>query len=101
MSYPSSSSHNVPDIQLSSPADYVIKPQVNSKSEPHLKVLPERITSGNLKVTYEPVLNSKSKYPISNCVSYHILSMENKAFVNQLSSVFIPNSVQEVLKDAR
>lgn len=93
MSYPSSSSHNVPDIQLSSPADYVIKPQVNSKSEPHLKVLPDRITTGNL--------NSKSKYPISNYVSYHILSMENKAFVNQLSSVFIPNSVQEVLKDAR
>ena len=35
---------------------------------------------------------------MSNYVSYHRLSKENKAFMNQLSVISIPNSVQEALK---
>lgn len=46
-------------------------------------------------------LNSQPKYPISNSVSYHRLSKENDSFVNQLSAVSIPSSVQEALKDSR
>ncbi|KAA8515736.1 hypothetical protein F0562_018653 [Nyssa sinensis] len=57
----SSSSHDVPANQLSSPADSMSEPQVNSESEPHLKVLPDRVTRGKPKVSYEPALNSKPK----------------------------------------
>uniref|UniRef100_A0A2N9EG31 Integrase catalytic domain-containing protein n=1 Tax=Fagus sylvatica TaxID=28930 RepID=A0A2N9EG31_FAGSY len=94
-------SHDVPANQLSSPADSMPESHENSESEPHLKVLPNRVTRGKPKVSYEPVLNSKSKYPINNYVSYHRLSKESMAFVNQLSVVSIPNSVQEALKDPR
>lgn len=94
-------SHDVPDNQLSSPADSMPESHENSESEPHLKVLPNRVTRGKPKVSYELVLNSKSKYPINNYVSYHRLSKESMAFVNQLSVVSIPNSVQEALKDPK
>jgi hypothetical protein len=94
-------SHDVPANQLSSPADSMPESHENSESEPHLKVLPNRVTRGKPKVRYEPVLNSESKYPINNYVSYHRLSKENMAFVNQLSVVSIPNNVQEALKDPR
>uniref|UniRef100_A0A2N9IBP1 Integrase catalytic domain-containing protein n=1 Tax=Fagus sylvatica TaxID=28930 RepID=A0A2N9IBP1_FAGSY len=94
-------SHDVPANQLSSPTDSMPESHENSESEPHLKVLPNRVTRGKPKVSYEPVLNSKSKYPINNYVSYHRLSKESMAFVNQLSVISIPNSVQEALKDPR
>ena len=64
-------------------------------------MLSDRVIRGKPKISYEPVLNAKYKYPISNYVSYHRLSNESKAFVNQLSVVAIPNSVQEALKDPR
>lgn len=64
-------------------------------------MLPDRVTRGIPKVNYEPVLNSKTKYPMSNFVSYHRLSKECESFVNQLSVVSIPNSVQEALRDTR
>ncbi|WJZ96169.1 hypothetical protein VitviT2T_014881 [Vitis vinifera] len=38
---------------------------------------------------------------MSNYVSNHRLSESNKSFVNQLSTVVIPNSVQEALADPR
>ncbi|WKA06568.1 hypothetical protein VitviT2T_024463 [Vitis vinifera] len=38
---------------------------------------------------------------MSNYVSNHRLSKSNKSFVNQLSTVAIPNSVQEALADPR
>ena len=94
-------SHDVPANQLSSPTDSMPKSHENSKSERHLKVLPNRVTRGKPKVSYEPVLNSKSKYLINNYVSYHRLSKESMAFVNQLSVISIPNSVQEALKDPK
>ena len=38
---------------------------------------------------------------MNNFVSYHRLSKENKNFVQQLSAISIPNSVQEALKDPK
>ena len=69
--------------------------------EPVRKQLPHRHTRGLPKLTYEPDLTSKARYPMSNYVSEHRLSKSNKSFVNQLSSVAIPNSVQEALSDPR
>ncbi|RVW74199.1 hypothetical protein CK203_055938 [Vitis vinifera] len=66
-----------------------------------MKRLPHRHNRGIPKPTYEPELSTKVKYPVSNYVSNHHLSKSNKSFVNQLSTVAIPNSVQEVLADLR
>ena len=62
---------------------------------------PPRRNKGIPKPTYEPDLTSKAKYPMSHYVSNHRLSESNKSFVNQLSIVSIPNSVQEALADKR
>ncbi|GMY23578.1 Retrovirus-related Pol polyprotein from transposon TNT 1-94, partial [Fagus crenata] len=45
----SSVSHNVPANQLSSPADSMPESLEHSESEPHLKVLPNRVTRGKPK----------------------------------------------------
>ena len=63
------------------------------------KQLPSRQTRGIPKPTYEPELSIKVKYPMSHYLSNHHLSESNKSFVNQLSTVSIPNSVQEALAD--
>ena len=68
-------------------------------SEPPRKQLPSRQTRGIPKPTYEPELSSDVKYPMSHYVSNHGLYESNKSFVNQLSTVSIPNSVQEALSD--
>jgi hypothetical protein len=70
-------------------------------SEPSRKQLPPCHTRGIPKPTYEPELSSKVKYPMSHYVSNHRLSESNQSFVNQLSNVSIPNSVQEALADLR
>ena len=70
-------------------------------SEPPRKQLPPRQTRGIPKPTYEPELSSKVKYPMSHYVSNHCMSKSNKSFVNQLSTVSIPNNVQEALVDPR
>ena len=70
-------------------------------SEPPRKQLPPHQTRGIPKPTYEPELSSKVKYPMSHYVSNHRLSESDKSFVNQLSTVSIPNSVQEALADSR
>ena len=70
-------------------------------SEPFLKQLPQRHTRGIPKPTYEPGLSSKIKYPMSHYVSNYRLSESNMSFINQLSIVSIPNSVQEALVDPR
>ena len=67
--------------------------------EPPRKQLPPRQTRVIPKPTYEPELSSKVKYPMSHYVSNRRLSESNKSFVNQLSTVSIPNSVQEALTD--
>ena len=70
-------------------------------SEPPRKQLPPRQTRGIPKPTYEPELSSKVKYPMSHYVFNRRLSESNKSFVNQLSTVSIPNSVQEALANPR
>ena len=70
-------------------------------SEPLRKQLLPHQTRGIPKPTYEPELSSKVKYPMSHYVSNHLFSESNKSFVNQLSIVSIPNSVQEALADLR
>ena len=73
----------------------------NLEPDPFMKRLPHRHNRGIPKPTYEPELSTKVKYLMSNYVSNHRLSESNKSFVNQLSTVAIPNSVQEALADPR
>ena len=74
---------------------------LNLEPDPFMKRLPHYHNRGIPKPTYEPELSTKVKYPMSNYVSNHRLSESNKSFVNQLSTVAIPNSVQEALADPR
>ncbi|WJZ96754.1 hypothetical protein VitviT2T_015407 [Vitis vinifera] len=74
---------------------------LNLEPDLFMKRLPHRHNRGIPKPTYEPELSTKVKYPMSNYVSNHRLSESNKSFVNQLSTVAIPNSVQEALADPR
>ncbi|WKA07561.1 hypothetical protein VitviT2T_025368 [Vitis vinifera] len=74
---------------------------LNLEPDPFMKRLPHRHNRGIPKPTYEPELSTKVKYPMSNYVYNHRLSESNKSFVNQLSTVAIPNSVQEALADPR
>nr|CAN71214.1 hypothetical protein VITISV_039504 [Vitis vinifera] len=74
---------------------------LNLEPDPFMKRLPHCHNKGIPKPTYEPELSTKVKYLMSNYVSNHRLSKSNKSFVNQLSTVAIPNSVQEVLADPR
>ena len=62
---------------------------------PEIGKLPPRANRGIPKPTYEPDPKCKVQYPLSNYVSTKRLSESNKSFVCQLSSVSIPNSVQE------
>ncbi|KAM2733441.1 hypothetical protein EV2_036866 [Malus domestica] len=81
---------------------------------PSLRRLPERINRGIPKPTYEadpeckhkysmsePNSDSRVRYPLNHYVSTCHLSESNKSFVYQLSTVSIPNSVQEALADSR
>ncbi|KAL6325849.1 hypothetical protein AAG906_031001 [Vitis piasezkii] len=74
---------------------------LNLKPDPFMKRLPHCHNRGIPKPTYELELSTKVRYPMSNYVSNHRLSESNKSFVNQLSTVAIPNSVQEALVDPR
>ncbi|RVX07465.1 Retrovirus-related Pol polyprotein from transposon RE1 [Vitis vinifera] len=74
---------------------------LNLEPDPFMKRLPHRHNKGIPKPTYEPELSTKVKYPMSNYVSNHRLSESNKSFVNQLSTIAIPSSVQEALADPR
>ncbi|WJZ94687.1 hypothetical protein VitviT2T_013525 [Vitis vinifera] len=74
---------------------------LNLEPDPFMKRLPHRHNRDIPKPTYEPELSTKVKYPMSNYVSNHRLSESNKSFVNQLSTVVIPNSVQEALANPR
>jgi hypothetical protein len=86
-------------LQLCPEFEFVTEPQVSSETQ--LKILPHRTTRGKPKTAYEPLLTSKPHYPMSNFVSYHRLSKENETFMNQISAISIPNSVQEAITDSR
>ena len=66
---------------------------LNLEPDPFMKWLPHRHNRGIPKPTYELELSTKVKYLMSNYVANHRLFESNKLFVNQLSSVAIPNSV--------
>jgi hypothetical protein len=66
-----------------------------------IKTLPQHQTRGIPKPTYEPELSSRVKYHMSHYMSNHHLTESNMSFVNQLSTVSIPNSVHEALTDPR
>ena len=74
---------------------------VEDAPEPSRRQLPQRHTRGIPKPTYEHELSSNVKYPMSHYVSNHRLLESNQSFVNQLSTISIPNNVQEALADAR
>ncbi|KAM0955710.1 hypothetical protein ACFX2A_024564 [Malus domestica] len=63
--------------------------------------LPPRKSRGIPKQLYDPDPRAKVKYPIANHVSLHKLSTSCDAFVNQLSTVSIPYSVEDAMKDPR
>ena len=66
-----------------------------------MKRLSYRHNRGILKTTYEPELSNKVRYPMRNYVFNHHLFESNKSFVNQLSTVVIPDSVRKALADPR
>lgn len=68
---------------------------------PPKRNMPNHSTRGIPKLTYEPDLANEVKYPMSHYVSDHKLFESNKSFVNQLSFVSIPNSVQEALVNSK
>ena len=70
-----------------------VKGVLNLEPNPFMKRLPHRHNRGIPKPIYEPELSTKVKYPMSNYVSNHHFFESNKSFVNQLSTVAIPNSV--------
>lgn len=83
------------------PSESLAPQATDTPNQSPAKQLPPRQTRGIPKPTYEPELSSKVKYPMSHYVSNHRLSESNKSFVNQLSTVSIPNSVQEALAEPR
>lgn len=64
-------------------------------------LLPPRSNRGQPPSRYEPCLNSKVKYPISNHVSVHKLSTSYASYVSKLSSISIPSELHEALTDPR
>ena len=64
-------------------------------------VLPNRSTRGKPAKTYEPTLQAKAKYPVTNFMSTKRLSKSYESFVNQISAVSVPNKVQDALGDPK
>ncbi|KAI5325424.1 hypothetical protein L3X38_034498 [Prunus dulcis] len=99
-----------PPVMQSGPED---SPQVtehsnsNSSTLPSSHIgntsyqLPSRITRGIPRQQYDPNPKAKVKYHIANNVSLHRLSSSYPSFVCQLSTVFIPSTVEEALKDPK
>ncbi|KAM2051568.1 hypothetical protein TB2_032480 [Malus domestica] len=90
---------------LKSPSDNSHNQSSPTPDAPPLHHLPERINRGIPKPTYEADPKCKHKYsvryPLNNYVSTRHLSKSNKSFVYQLSTVSIPNNVQEALAYSR
>lgn len=55
----------------------------------------------DLPIALRKGARSCARYPISNFVNFHSLSPSYRAFVSQLSSVSIPQNVQDALKDPK
>ncbi|TQD71560.1 hypothetical protein C1H46_042906, partial [Malus baccata] len=74
-------------------------------NEPHRESqgsrYPIRENRGIPPVRYGQSSTKRIKYPISNFVSSHRLSDSYISFANQLSSVSVPNKLQDALKDPK
>ncbi|PRQ19007.1 putative RNA-directed DNA polymerase [Rosa chinensis] len=73
----------------------------SSESGVEQYVLPNRTTRGQSAKRYEPTLTAKSKYPVANYMSTRRLSKSYELFVNQISTVSVPNRVQDALGDPK
>lgn len=95
----SSSSPSTPiPPQGMSPNDTIsMSPETNN--EQIITRYPIRSNRGVPKRQYQPELTSKSKYSINHYVSTERLATSQKTMVEELSTVTVPNSVQEALKD--
>lgn len=72
-------------------------PEVTSQYQ-----IPARANSGTIPpARYEPDIKAKTKYPITNRVSYHCLSKSRAPYTLQLSSISIPSRLEEDLRDTR
>eukprot|EP00257_Ricinus_communis_P018038 XP_015576623.1 uncharacterized protein LOC107261488 [Ricinus communis] len=96
-----SSSEEDPESQAEIPRQSPVEDIPIPEPDPPRKQLPERSTRGIPKLSYEPEISDKVKYPMSHYVSNHNLLESNKSLSNQLSTVSIPNSVQEALSDPK
>ncbi|KAJ9561968.1 hypothetical protein OSB04_007128 [Centaurea solstitialis] len=72
--------------------------ETNNPPEPRY---PRRHNRGIPKKQYQPVLETKAKYPIGDYVSSHRLAKSHALLVDKLSTVAIPNDVQEALRDEK
>jgi hypothetical protein len=88
-----------PDASIPHESPSTDESQVNL--EPPFRILPNRITRGIPRVSYEPVRTSTPKYPLNNYVSYHRLSKACESFATQLFAVHVSNNVREAIKNLR
>ncbi|PRQ29721.1 putative RNA-directed DNA polymerase [Rosa chinensis] len=97
---------STPDPQLPGTEDHsfeVCPPTSTSSNESNVGqyVLPNRTTRGQSVKRYEPTLTAKSKYPVANYMSTRRLSKSYESFMNQISTVSVPNKVQDALGDPK
>ncbi|XP_022847604.1 uncharacterized protein LOC111370137 [Olea europaea var. sylvestris] len=76
-----------------------LDPSGDELLEAEVMVVPQ--SEGIPRPTYELELSNRVKYPLSHYVSNQHLLDSNQSFINQLSVLSIPNSVQEALADLR
>nr|XP_011470560.1 PREDICTED: uncharacterized protein LOC101303284 [Fragaria vesca subsp. vesca] len=82
-----------PQVSLDSNQLYEVDNFVTRKSQ--------RVTKGISKKQDEPDIKAKTKYPIANYMSNHRLVGSHALVINQLSSVSIPSTVQDVMTDPK
>ena len=100
--HPEVSPHSTPEIEDLALNDPPLVPIISNKSSNFESFEPRkslRAIMGIPKKQYEPDTKAQSKYAIANFISNHRLSNTHALAINQLSTVSIPNSVQEALKN--
>ena len=91
---PARASMDIPEV---SDLDINIFTNPNIVDRPYQ--LPPRQNRGHPPDRFSP--EGKTRYSIAQYVSTHRLSPQYQAFVNQMTSVKFPNSVEEALKDSK
>ncbi|XP_075473306.1 uncharacterized protein LOC142504306 [Primulina tabacum] len=81
-------------------SSHAISPFVDNLNSIVQYSLPNRHNRGKPPSRYSPEVEDRiSKYPIANYVSTHRLSEPLKAFAHKLSSDYIPQNIEEALRD--